>query len=79
MLEELLALSSRIKPDENGRNRIYDAAILVRRRKNEICNIVFGKVEEYFQQLVPGEDENEDEYWQQDIVSLDELGPGGSV
>ena len=74
MLEELLALSSRIKPDENGRNRIYDAAILVRRRKNEICNIVFGKVEEYFQQLVPGEDENEDEYWQQDIVSLDELG-----
>ncbi|MEP4146356.1 MAG: DUF1631 family protein [Halioglobus sp.] len=72
MQEELLALSSRIKPDENGRNRIYDAAVLLRRRKNDLSSALIDKVEGYFQQLVPGE--GEDEYWQQDIESPDELG-----
>ena len=72
MQDELLTLSSRIKPDENGRNRVYDAAILLRRRKEDICSALLNKIEDYFQRLVP--DEHEDEYWQQDIDSPDELG-----
>lgn len=72
MQEEILNLSSRIKPDENGRNRVYDAAILLRRRKSEICTALLDKVEDYFQRLVPGE--GEDEYWQQDIDDPEELG-----
>jgi diguanylate cyclase (GGDEF)-like protein len=72
MQSELLALSSRIKPDEHGRNRVYDATVALRRRKDDICNTVLTKIESYFQQLVPAE--GEDEYWQQDIDSPDELG-----
>ena len=72
MQEEILNLSSRIKPDENGRNRIYDAAILLRRRKSDICTALLDRIEDYFQRLVPGE--GEDEYWQQDIEDPEELG-----
>ncbi|TDG12025.1 DUF1631 family protein [Seongchinamella unica] len=72
MQEEIRTLSSRIKPDEHGRNRIYDAAILLRRRKEDICAALLEKIEDYFQRLVP--EEGEDEYWQQDIEDPDELG-----
>ena len=72
MQEDLQTLSSRIKPDEHGRNRVYDASVLLRRRKEDISGTMLDKVEDYFQRLVPGE--GEDEYWQQEIDNPEELG-----
>lgn len=54
--QDLLDLSTRSRADSKGRNRLYETAVTVRQRKDDINFAVLDKIEGLFENMVPGDD-----------------------
>ncbi|KAA1193365.1 DUF1631 family protein [Pseudohalioglobus sediminis] len=68
---DLLELSTRTRPDSKGRNRLYETAVTLRQRKDDIGFTLLDKVETYFEEMVP---DSGDQSWQQGNENANHLG-----
>ena len=51
--QDLLELSTRSRADAKGRNRLYETAVIMRQRKDDIGFAVLDKIESLFEEMVP--------------------------
>jgi len=68
---DMLELSTRSRPDSKGRNRLYETAVTLRQRKDEIALAVLEKIEAHFDDMIPDEGEQD---WLQTAYNPEDLG-----